>query len=370
MILAIIVFILIFSFLVLGHELGHFLAARKIGVKVEEFGIGFPPKIWGKKIGETEYTVNWIPFGGFVKILGEDRGEEANKESLSSRGPGQKAFVLLSGVAFNFLIAIIVFGLLVSINGFKTYQSQIFEYEFPFGDQTVYPAINYVVENSPAEGAGIETYDMILAVNGEEVNSAVEFTDLTKANAGNEVLFSILNAQTQEEKELTILLRVDSEEGALGVGVSEISELSYNSLGGKIFAGPLHTANITHLTFSALGHLIQTSVDEGDISPLSDNLTGPVGILAMTQLTLAGGAWQVFYLLAAISLALAIMNILPIPAVDGGRMVFVLYEAIFKRKFPERTEHWINVIGFYALLFLFFLITIKDIVQFKDILIK
>ena len=123
MILAIIVFILIFSFLVLGHELGHFLAARKIGVRVEEFGIGFPPRIWGKKIGETLYSVNWIPFGGFVRILGEDRGEEGNKESLSSRGPGQKAFVLLSGVAFNFLIAIIVFGLLVSVHGFKTYQA-------------------------------------------------------------------------------------------------------------------------------------------------------------------------------------------------------------------------------------------------------
>jgi len=370
MILAIIVFILIFSFLVLGHELGHFLAARKIGVRVEEFGIGFPPRIWGKKIGETLYSVNWIPFGGFVRILGEDRGEEGNKESLSSRGPGQKAFVLLSGVAFNFLIAIIVFGLLVSVHGFKTYQAQIFDYEFPFGTQVVYPAINYIVEGSPAEEAGIEPYDMILAVNGERIDNAIEFTDLTKANEGNEILFSILNAQTQEKKELNILLRTDSEEGALGVGVSEISELSYNSLASKIFAGPLHTANITHLTFSALGHLIHSSVEQGSIAPLSDNLTGPVGILAMTQLTLAGGPWQVFYLLAAISLALAIMNILPIPAVDGGRMVFVLYEVIFRRKFPERIEHWINVIGFYTLLLLFFLITIKDIGQFKDILMK
>ena len=369
MILAIIIFLLIFSFLVLGHELGHFWAAKKIGVKVEEFGIFYPPRMWGRKIGETIYSINWIPFGGFVKILGEDRGEEDNPRSLSSRKPREKAFVLLSGIGVNLLIAIVFFYVLLGINGFSTYQSQIFDYQFPIGNQEVYPAISYVAEDSPAMEVGFEPYDMILSVNGSRVNGSEEFVEMMNSNQGHELTFSVLNAQTKEDKELTALLRVNHEEGALGVGVSEISKLSYEGIS-KWFVGPLHTANLTHLTFSALGYLIHTSVDEGSIEPLSSSLTGPVGILAMTKLTMAGGAWQLFYLVAAISLALAIMNILPIPAVDGGRVIFVIYEAIFKRKFPQKVEHWINVGGFYCLLLLFFLITIKDIVQFKDILIK
>jgi len=367
MILAIIIFILIFSFLVLGHELGHFLAARKVGAKVEEFGLFLPPRIWGKKIGETIYSINWIPFGGFVKILGENRDGEGPR-SLSSKTPLQKAFVLLSGVGVNFLIAIILFYILLGVNGFTTYQSQIFDYQFPIGEQTVYPAISYIAENSPAQLAGLEAHDLILSVNNEQVKTAEEFVKLMSVNQGNEIVLSTINAQTKEEKNLDIALRV-SDKGALGAGITEISELKYYGIS-RIFVGPLHTVNMTHLTFSALGHLISSSLEQGSIDPLADNLTGPVGILAFTKLTLEGGVWQLFYLIAAISLALAILNILPIPAVDGGRVVFVIYEAIFKKKFPQKIEYWINVGGFYVLLLLFFLITIKDIIQFKDILIK
>ena len=117
-----------------------------------------------------------------------------------------------------------------------------------------------------------------------------------------------------------------------------------------------------------MGHLVKISIAERNIEPLSSSVSGPIGILAFTKLSMAGGVWQVFYMIAAIALALVVINILPIPAADGGRLVFVLYEAIFKKRAPARLERGVNVVGFFALVILLFLVTIKDIIQFKDIL--
>jgi regulator of sigma E protease len=372
MIIALILFILIFSFLILAHEGGHFFMAKRAGVRVEEFGIGYPPRIFGKKIGETIYSINWIPFGGFVKIYGEDLNEETlkDKESFSNKPPRIKTSILLAGVAVNFLIAIIFFYIFLGFNNFETYQAQIFDYDFPFGTQEVYPAVSYVVENSPAAEVGVEPYDLILSFNGQRVSETEKLIEKIDLNKGKEVNLLLENINSKETKEVKVLLREEKteKEGLLGVGLGEISKISYQKGGNKMFSGILHTFNIGHFSLTAMGHLIKVSFQERNIEPLSQSVAGPVGILAFTKLTMAGGFWQVFYFVAVISLALGIVNILPIPASDGGRMVFVLYEIIFRKRAPAKLERNVNMVGFFVLVALLFLVTYKDIIQFKDIL--
>ena len=366
------VFILIFSFLIISHELGHFLVAKKLGIKVEEFGIGYPPRAFGKKFRGTIYSINWIPFGGFVKIYGEDPDEKNTKdsESFASRSPRQKAAVLLAGVTCNLLVAIILFYFLLGSNGFQTYQTQLFDYKFPFGQQSNFPAISQVYENSPAELAGIKPFDLILEGNGTKLKDSNEVIDFINEHKGEEINFLLKNVHAKEKREIVVIPRISPPEGegAMGIGVGDISQLNYNKPIDKVFSGFLHSINIGHFSFVAIGHLIKTSIIERDIEPLSNSVSGPVGILVFTKLSMAGGLWQTFYLIAAISLALAMMNILPIPAADGGRLVFVLYESIFKKRAPAKFERGVNVVGFFILIGLLLLVTIKDVLQFKDIL--
>jgi len=372
MILALIIFILIFSFLIISHELGHFIVAKRLGIKVEEFGIGYPPRAFGKKIGETIYSINWIPFGGFVRIYGENPDEENIKglRSFANRPPRQKTAVLVAGVVANFLVAIILFYFLLGSSGFQTYQSQIFDYQFPFGRQENFPAISGVKDGSPADLANIKPFDLVLMGNGKELGDSQEVISFINEHKGEEISLFLKNIHTEDEKLVKVVPRLNPPEGegAIGISISDVSSLSYNSPIEKMFSGVLHSLNLVDLSGKAMGHLVKISIAERDIKPLSNSVSGPVGILAFTKLSMAGGVWQVFYLVAAISLALAMINILPIPAADGGRLMFVLYEVIFRKRAPAKLERNVNLIGFFILLGLLFLVTFKDIIQFKDIL--
>ena len=372
MLFVLIIFILIFSFLIISHELGHFLVAKKLGIKIEEFGIGFPPRIFDRKIGETIYSVNWIPFGGFVRIYGESPDQENLKDprSFANKSPKQKSAVLLAGVAVNFLVATILFYFLLGFSGFQTYQAQLFDYEFPFGEQRNFPIISMVAEDSPAYLAGIRPFYLVLKGNGEELKSPGKVISFVNENKGEEVSLLLKNIHTREEKLVKLVPRLEPPEGegAIGVAIGEVNRLSYNSPIERILSGPLHSLNLFHFSGSAFGYLIRTSIKQRDIEPISRSVSGPVGILAFTKMSIDGGVWQVFYLIAAISLALAAVNILPIPAADGGRMMFVLYEAIAKKRAPAKVERSVNTVGFFILLILFILITFNDIIRFKDVL--
>jgi regulator of sigma E protease len=372
MILVIIVFLLIFSFVILAHEFGHFLVARKSGVRVEEFGIGYPPRIWGKKIKGVIYSINWIPVGGFVRIYGENSEQESMKDSDSfcSKSPGVKAGILLAGIAVNFLVAVILFYFLLGIQNFQTFQGQFFDYHFPFGEQNNYPMISEVLNDSPAQQAGIKEFDVVISGNGQEFSNSDEFINFVDKNKGKEIVLQLVNAHNPAERTVNIVPRENPPEdsGAMGVMLGDVSRLVYKSAPEKVFSGFLHALNIGHFTFSALGHLIKTSIVERNIEPLSTSFSGPVGILAFTKLSMASGTWQLFYFIAVISLGLAVVNILPIPAGDGGRLVFVIYEGIFRKRAPAKLERAVNSFGMFFLLALFLVITIKDIIQFKDIL--
>ena len=372
MILAFFIFIFIFSFLIISHELGHFFVARKAGIEVEEFGIGYPPRIWGKKFGKTLYSINWIPFGGFVKIKGEDLSEESLKDpkGFASQRPRTKAAVLIAGAAANLLTAIILFYFFLGFNNFQTFQTQLFDYKFPFGQQDNFPAISYVVKDSPADISGLHSYDLVISANNQKMHDSKDLINFTEEHKGEEVSLIVQGIRSQEQRVIKITPRINppKDQGAMGVGLGDVSRLRYDGIGNKVFSGVLHTLNLGDFSFFALGHLIKASVVQGNIKPLSSSVSGPVGILAFTEMSMAGGFWQIINLIAAIALALAIANILPIPAADGGRLVFVLYEAIFHKQVPIKLEQKVNTFGFYLIIILLVLVTYKDIVQFKDIL--
>lgn len=372
MILAIVIFILILGFLIFIHEFGHFISAKKMGVRVEEFGLGFPPAIWKKKKGETTYSLNIIPIGGFVKLYGEEGGEEYAKDSRSfvSKSPLKKAIMILSGTIMNFLLALIIFYFLLGIGGFKAQLPLIFDYEFPFGTQQDFAMIMGVAEDSPAQKVGLKAEDIILKGNDQEIKNSSQLIEFINQNKGKEVTLTLREARTEEIEEIKVIPRFEppKNEGALGVSLGDVAEIRYEKPLEKIFSGFLHSFNLSHFTFVGLGYYIKASFAQRDVEPLATSVVGPVGILAITKITLQQGINQVLLFLALISLALVLVNILPIPPLDGGILVFIILEAITGRKIPSKIEKRIQQTGFILFIILFILISFKDLFQFKDIL--
>ena len=367
MFLAIIVFILILSFLIFVHEFGHFICAKATGVKVEEFCIGFPPRIWKKQKGETLYSIGLIPFGGFNKIYGEiETKKTKDSKSFSSKPIRIRALITVGGVAMNVLLAVIIFYFLLGFSGFQSYQSLIFDYQFPFGRQENVIIIGDVVQNSPAEEQGIEIRDIIIRANGTEFENSKEFVSFIEENKGKEVNLCLENFSTQETKNVTVIPRLEppEKEGPLGIALGDIAKISYSTVLEKSSVGFLHSFNILHYSFFGLGHIIKISFQEKALEPLKSSVAGPVGILHFTELTIEAGIGAVISLLAIISLALALFNILPIPALDGGKLLFLGIEVIIRKPFPQKIEEKITVFFFALLILLMIAVTINDIQRF------
>lgn len=370
MLLTIIIFVLILGFLIFIHEFGHFISAKKMGVKVEEFGIGFPPTIWKKKKGETVYSINIIPIGGFVKLYGEEGKHAEDQRSFASKSSLEKTIMILSGTAMNFILAVIIFYFLLSTSGFKSQFPLIFDYEFPLGNQQNFTAILNVAENSPAQKAGLEPEDIVLAGNGKEFKNSGELIEFINQNKGEEIVLTLKKAGSEKIETIKVVPRIEppKNEGALGVALGDIAEIRYESSWEKMTSGFLHSLNLSHLTFIGLGYYIKASFVQKDVEPLASSVVGPVGILAITKLTIQEDFYQLIFLLALISLALVLINILPFPPLDGGILLFILSEAITGKKIPAKLEKRIQEIGFVFFIILFILIAVKDLFQFKDIL--
>ena len=373
MLFAVIIFIFILGFLILVHEFGHFITAKKSGVKVEEFALGFPPRIFGKKIGETLYSINAIPIGGFVKLYGEEGTDPhhlADSKSFASKSLSTRALIISAGVIMNLLLASIIFYFLLGFGGFQSQQPLMFDYQFPFGQQQNSPLISLVAKDSPAEKSGLETSDIVISGNGTKFENSDQFITFIKGNKGNEVILKVKNLFTKEVKNINVIPRLDhpKEEGPLGVGLRDIAELKYVTLLEKTTVGFLHSFNLAHYSIVALGHFIKASFTEKTVEPLATAVVGPVGILAITKLTITMGFVALLNLLALISLALATVNILPFPALDGGKLALIGVEFLTKKRIPVGIERNINLAGFMLLILLLILVTYKDIIQFKEIL--
>jgi len=347
------VFLITLSVLVLVHELGHFLAAKKAGIKVEEFGFGYPPRLWGRKIGETIYSINWVPFGGFVRLYGEELAHFAKapraKQAFWSKSKRVRTAVIVAGVLGNFLLAIICFSAVYSVSGIPTQTDKI--------------KIVDIIESSPADKIELKKEDIILAVDDQTLENLKHFVDLIGEKKGQQVKLLIKRGEDNLPLSITPRLESPQGEGPLGVVVSSIEMKKYPfwqmPFRGAI-EGVKEALGWGTLIFTALAKMLVDLVGRGVVPK---DVAGPIGILQITSTVANQGLLAIFQFVGILSVNLAVLNILPFPALDGGRLLFILYEAITQRRPKPSIEHWVNATGMAILLFLIILVTANDIAR-------
>lgn len=354
------IFMAVLGVLVLVHELGHFVMAKRAGMKVEEFGFGFPPRLWGIKKGETIYSLNWIPFGGFVKILGEDGQVADNPRSFSAYGAGAKSGVLVAGVIMNILLAVFLLTI-VNLWGIRIG----FEGDQPLAEATeIKLQLIQIDAGSPAAKAGLEVLDEILSIrNGSESIDQPRIKQTQKfINDHRGQTVTIKLQRGQEILERSVIPRLDPPpgEGALGVSLALTGLIKYPWYQ-AIYRGAEQTAMLTANTFLGYGQAIKSALTKGSPGP---QLSGPIGIARFTGRAAQVGFIYLLQLVALLSVNLAVLNIIPIPALDGGRLFFVLLEKIKGSALPKRAEALANSIGFSLLILLMIYVTTKDILSF------
>lgn len=380
--LSFIIFILILAVLVLIHEFGHFIVAKKNGIMVEEFGFGFPPRVWGFKKGETLYSINLLPLGGFVKVYGEEYHEEDKKDIAKSmkdrafiyKKPAVKAAVIVAGVIMNLILGVsIYYGLLASNNFRSEPLPMIGNPQFAFGEKESQVAVINVVEDSPAEKAGIKSEDIVLRYRlnqtdeWQSIASAQDLIDTIKQADGKGVYLETENFKNGSTKEVNVTPYYDEKlkRSIIGVNLVDLGVLTYQKPAQKVFAGFMHAYNIIDYNFKTIGFLISSSFEAKDVGPVSNAVAGPVGIfVAIDDVVKSSGAKVVTNLLnvtAMLSLSLAFMNILPLPALDGGRLVFIIYEWVTGKRANTKVEQYTNLAGIMFLLSLALLITVSDL---------
>ncbi|MCH8821275.1 site-2 protease family protein [Patescibacteria group bacterium] len=369
-IFAIIIGILILLFLIFIHEFGHFVTAKFFKIKVEEFGFGFPPRLWGKKKGETIYSINWIPAGGFVRLLGED-GDSEDPRSFTKKSPWIRATVVSSGVVINFLFAVLLFYFILGFNSFQfDFDQTTVKNDFIFGNQQNFTLVAQVSDGSPAEAGGFRVGDKVLSAEGERVETVQDLQEVVSANLNNEISFSLQNFEEEEIRvvQVTPEINPENDKTQIGVGLAgDFTTISYESGIDKTFSGFEHAINSLQFQAVAIGSLIGQSVEEGTAEPLADNVAGPVGIVALIADFVGIGGIAAFgalvSLMALISLILAVVNILPIPALDGGRFFFIFLEGITGKRVNPKVERIIHGVAFIVLIFLVIAVAFNDILN-------
>jgi regulator of sigma E protease len=364
--------------LVVLHELGHAIAARRNGVVVEEFGIGFPPRAWARKLKNgVLFTLNWLPLGGYVKLQGEH--DAANKEGdYGAASLWVKTKILLAGVFINWATAAILFtglalvGLPKVIDNQFTVRSDTTEIRKPV-------TIVQVKGDSPAGYAGLETGDQIVRFAGQRLDEPKDLTNLTKQFRGQSV--EVIYNRDGIENTVRLTLRKETTPEAGYLGVSADQRTTYRSTWSAPIVGVALTGQLTAVTLQGLGDMLATFatglVDKLNFSQgsqqradekldeVSNGVAGPIAILGILfPSAREAGLSALVFMTALISLALAIMNTLPIPALDGGRWFVTMLFRVLKKPLPKEVEEKIHGTGFMVLMGLFVLVTIADIGKF------
>lgn len=357
--------------LVVAHEWGHFIAARRNKVEVEEFGIGFPPKVWAKKI-KTEksrflFSLNLLPLGGFVRLKGEHDSDK-RPGSFGAASLKAKVKIMLAGVAMNLLIAYLMFTILAAVGMPKLIDNQ---YTVASDTKIIQQVkdedvvlVDSVVKDSPAAQAGLQPQDRIISIAGQSVTSPEQVSGLTQGNAGKTVEVKAL----RDGKEVTFsptLNENNSGNGYLGVSSSSGSsglEVRRSTWSSPIVAGGL-IGQFSGLTFKGLGTAVSSLV-RGDTQKASEQVSGPVGIFYILKEGGKLGVNFILMIIAIISLTLALINALPIPALDGGRLFITLLFRAIRKPLDKKREEFIHGSGFAFLMLIFILVTVVDIRRF------
>lgn len=374
MILTIIVFIITLLVLVLVHEFGHFLIAKKFKVKVEEFGFGLPPKIFSRKIGETIFSLNLLPIGGFVKLFGEDEIQKEvlkDHRSFAAKPVLQRIAIVIAGVIMNFLLAVVLFWIVLFGKGFTENLPLFFPYQFIGADQTNQTVIlvGTVAKKSPAEKVGISQGDRIVKINNTELKDASELISLINKNAGERIMLTVVDPE-DNVRQIDVVPRTSPPkgEGPLGIqlGTVNIANISYTTPIQKAASGFTHSYNFMAYSFQIFGNLIGTAIQNKTFEPVAQTVSGPIGItqIAGSVLQTKSPFLPYLNLIGLLSLNLAVINIFPFPALDGGRLLFLLIEFISKKRINPNLEKTIHTVGMAILISLIVLITFSDIKKF------
>jgi len=341
--------------LMILHEFGHFIIAKRFGVKVEEFGIGYPPRIFGKKIGETVYSLNLLPFGAFVKIYGEEKGIEDSR-SFSQKPIWQRALIVLGGVVSFWVISVVLLTIVMSL-GVPTVISD--EENGELVDPKV--QIAAISPGSPAEKAGLEVGDVIDSFKNEnlkvtKIKEIQEFTDLHK---GKEVTLTIKRGKEAFEVSIVPRISPPAEEGAMGLALIRTSIKRYPWYEAP-FRGILAAGNLSMSVIQGWAQALSNLIKR---LPTGVQLMGPVGIFSLFAQVSQLGVIYFLQFIAIISIYVALFNILPIPALDGGKLLFLVIEKIKGSPINQKTEQNITTSFFLMLIALIIFVTIKDIAR-------
>ncbi|MBI1833877.1 MAG: RIP metalloprotease RseP [Candidatus Andersenbacteria bacterium] len=356
MLLAIVVFVVMLLVLVLVHELGHLLAAKWAGCKVEEFGFGFPPKLFSRIWRGTRYSFNLLPLGGFVKIEGENMDDpNPSPTSFASKSASRRVFILAAGVLMNILLAYVLLSWQAAI-GAPTVVTD--ENTAQLVDQKSY--ILDVVPGSPAEEAGIKAFDRIISIAGIQNPSIEDISASVDARLGREVSLELNREGKNIEVSVAARENPPEGEGAMGVSLAATGLIQVPWWQAPV-AGLVRTGQMFAAIVSQFAILVQRIFSEG---VFDETLTGPIGIAIYTNEATHLGLSYLLEFTALISINLAIINILPIPALDGGRILFVAFEKVLGRKRINKVEYYAHTAGFVLLIALMVLITFKDIKKY------
>lgn len=360
MILTIIVFILILGILVFAHELGHFVSAKLFGVKVEEFGFGFPPRIFGFKKGETTYSLNAIPIGGFVKIFGEERedNKSQSKRAFYNKPIWQRAIILVMGVIMNLFVAGIFLSIVYGIGIPSMVEN---------GQETNYKDIKIQIvglaKDSPAEKAGLKVGDSIVGLSFKdeqiEIKEIENVQMFVVMHVGEEIVFKIKRGNDIFEKNILSRISSPEGEGATGIIMTKTGLLSYPWYRAIIMGFAL-VGKLTITIISTLFLLIKTLILKGT---MIGEVAGPIGVAVLTSQVVQLGWNYVLQFAAFLSINLAIINILPFPALDGGRLLFLLIEKIKGKPVNFKIERFVHALGFVILIGLMLIVTLRDIIK-------
>ncbi|MEX1061716.1 MAG: M50 family metallopeptidase [Patescibacteria group bacterium] len=346
-ILDILRFLLLLSVLIFVHEGGHFLLAKLAGVKVEEFGFGIPPRLWGRKWGDTLYSLNLLPIGGFVRLKGEEAGETlgfGSADSFAVKSKLKRVGIIAAGALGNLVLAWVLFSVLWGVGNLV-----------PAGKVLV----SEVLQGSPAQTASIKEGDFILSLSGMPTEGVEELVKLTQENVGKTVVLAVESAG--EVKEVTVLARSQppAGEGPIGFAVETATKEVKLPFWKAPIAGLVTTFESLGMMIKGIGTIIGNIFRGEEVA-----VGGPVAIYALTAVVADGGVKPFLSFMAILSLNLVVVNLLPIPALDGGRILFIGIEALRRKRLSPKTEQLINSLGFALLIVLILLLSIRDLNTF------
>lgn len=350
----ILAFIVVVGIIVFVHELGHFIAAKLSGVRVETFSLGFPPKLWSKTIGETEYQIAWLPLGGFVKMSGmsdesfDDDYNPDDPRGFNKQSFLKKVFIITAGVIMNIILGFLIYSSLTMSEG--------------VGRMTG-TTLTIISEDFPAAAAGLQVGDKVTAVAGKPVTTWDELTNIVRVHPGEPIEVNWIRGDSAMSAEIipkatpefnisTASMETVGKIGVVGTVVTEKVGPTK-----ALYYGAQQVGLIVKLNAVSLGALLTGKAHIKE-------LTGPLGIARMSGESARSGATGFLAFIAMISVSIAFLNVLPIPMLDGGHLLFLVIEAIIRRQIPEKVKIYLLKAGLAALVLLVVVVSYHDIVRF------